>query len=164
MISLNVKDINNFMQKLLISNTFDGFLLCDGEISTASTITLNGRINQKFFNADERNAIKDDFIYWKDLKHIAFEIIKGDKVPSKLKFVFALSKTKYEDMIGKSGMNILPDQIGGLYIHILYEDNHIEIITGTSLNTFTMDKTLDKYWDHVVTSFFNENFHCEILS
>ena len=163
MISLKVKDINNFMHKLLISDTFDHFLLCDGEIATASTITFNGRINQKFFNADELDSIKDEFIYWKEIKHIAFETIKGNKVPSKLKLVFALSKTKYEKSINKSGMNITPGEVGGLYIHVLYENNQIEIITGTSLNTFTMDKTLDKYWDHMVTSFFQQNFDCETL-
>lgn len=163
MISLKVKDINNFMQKLLISDTFDNFLLCDSEIATACTITLNGRINQKFFTADELDAIKDDFVLWKDLKHIAFETVKGNKVPSKMKFVFALSKTKYKDILNKSGLNIPPEQIGGLYLHIIYEDNKIETITGTSLNTFTMDKTLDKYWDNMVTSFFQQHFYCEIL-
>lgn len=163
MISLKVKDINNFMHKLLISDIFDYFLLCDGEIATAGTMTLNGRINQKFFSADELASLKDEFIYWKDIKHIVYETIKGNKVPSKLKLVFALSKIKYEEVISKSGMNITAAEVGGLYIHILYENNQIEIITGTSLNTFTMDKTLDKYWDSTVTSFFQQNFDCEIL-
>lgn len=163
MISLKIIDVHTFMQKLLIADTFDHFLLCDGEIATAGVTTFNGRINQKFFSADELNELVDEFVYWKDFKHIAFEIVKGNKVPSKMKLVFALSKTKYDQMIAKSGMNITLEQIGGLYLHILYEDNQIEIISGVSLNTFTMDKTLDKYWDETVTSFFNRHFQCEIL-
>ncbi len=163
MISLKIKDVNNFMHKLLISDTFDNFLLCDGEIAASCIITFNGRINQKFFDTDELASLTDDFIYWRNIKHVAYEAIKGNKVPSKMKIVFALSKIKYEEMISKSGMYITSDEIGGLYIHILYEEGHIEIITGTSLNTFTMDKTLDKYWDKTISAFLNQNFDCETL-
>ena len=60
-------------------------------------------------------------------------------------------------------MDILSSDVGGLYIHILYENDSIEIITGTSLNTFTLDKTLDKYWDKTVINFFESKFNCELL-
>ncbi len=163
MISLKIKDINIFMQKLLIADTFDDFLLCDGEIAVSNIITFNGRINPRFFSSEEQDMLVDDFIYWKDFKHIAVETIKGSKVPSRMKLVFALSKTKYESIISKSGMNLPPEQVGGLYLHVLYEDNHIEVITGVSLNTFTMDKTLDKYWDETIVSFLNSHFQCEML-
>lgn len=163
MISLKVKDINNFMKKLLIADTFDHFLLCDSEIATACTIHFNGRMNQKFFNKEELDSLYDEFVYWKDVKNIAYEAIKGNKVPSRMKLVFALSKTKYSEIIKKSGMNITSDEVGGFYLHIHYENNQIEVITGVSLNTFTLDKTLDKYWDDTIITFFNQNFNCEIL-
>lgn len=163
MISLKIKDVNNFMHKLLISDTFDNFLFCDGEIATSCTISFNGRINQKFFDTDELASLTDDFIYWRNIKHIAYDAIKGNKVPSKMKIVLALSKIKYEEMISKSGMHITSDEIGGLYIHILYKEGQIEVITGTSLNTFTMDKTLDEYWDKTISAFLNQNFDCEAL-
>ena len=70
MISLKINDINNFMQKLLIGNAFDSFLLCEGEVDTSNTFAINGRINQKFYNADELEAIPDEFVYWRDIKHI----------------------------------------------------------------------------------------------
>lgn len=80
-----------------------------------------------------------------------------------MKLVLALSKTKYEEIIAKSGMDILSSDVGGLYIHILYENDSIEIITGASLNTFTLDKTLDKYWDTTVINFLESKFQCELL-
>lgn len=163
MISLKIKDTNNFMKELLITDTFNHFLLCDGEIATASTIHFNGRINPLFFSNEELHSLDDDFIYWKDIKNIAYEAIKGNKVPSKMKLVFALSKTKYREIINNSNMNITSDEIGGLYIHIHYENNQTEIITGVSLNTFTMDKTLDKYWDDTIVKFFNQKFDCDVL-
>lgn len=163
MISFKIKEINKFMHELLIAGTFDNFLLCDGEICTATAFTINGHFNKNFFSENELNTMNDDFSTWKNIRHIAFEIIKGDKVPSKMKLVLALSKTKYEEIIAKSGMDILSSDVGGLYIHVLYENDSIEIITGTSLNTFTLDKTLDKYWDKTVINFFESKFNCELL-
>lgn len=161
MISFNVKDINIFMQQLLMKETFDNFLLCDCHIDTSNPFNIDGRINRKFYSSEELETINNDFICWKNIKHICFEIIKGKKVPTKMKLVLALSKDNYNEIIHNSGMLIDPAQIGGLYIHITYEDSKVEVITGTSLNTFTMDKTLDKYWDKTVLSFFSQYFACE---
>ena len=89
MISFKIKEINKFMHELLIAGTFDNFLLCDGEICTATTFTINGRFNKNFFSDNELNTMNDEFSIWKNIRHIAFEIIKGDKVPSKMKLVLA---------------------------------------------------------------------------
>ena len=104
MISFKIKEINKFMHELLIAGTFDNFLLCDGEICTATAFTINGHINKNFFSENELNTMNDDFSTWKNIRHIAFEIIKGDKVPSKMKLVLALSKTKYEEIITAKGI------------------------------------------------------------
>ena len=37
MISIKINDINNFMQNLLVKDTFDSFLICSGEIITILT-------------------------------------------------------------------------------------------------------------------------------
>lgn len=161
MISFNIKDINNFMQHLLVKETFDNFLLCDGQINTSNSFTINGRINTHFYTSDELKTMENEFICWKNIKHICFEIVKGTKVPTKMKLVLSLSPNKYPEIINNSGMIIDESQISGLYIHILYEQNKLEVITGTSLTTFTMDKTLDKYWDNTVLSYFNQYFSCE---
>lgn len=45
------------------------------------------------------------------------------------------------------------DQIQGLYLNIRYEDGALYCVTGTSLNFFTMDKTLENEWDKSVAKF-----------
>ena len=60
-------------------------------------------------------------------------------------------------------MAISESEIGGLYIHVMFEDNSLHIVTGTSINTFTMDKTLDKYWDKTIINFLSEHFNCDLL-
>lgn len=158
MISIKINDVSNFMQNLLVQDTFDSFLLCDGEIHTANVISINGRINKNFYDSQELESINEDFVIWKNLKHICFEIIKGKKVPTKMKLVFSLPKSSYAKIIEDCGATLTPENIGGLYLHVLYENNQIEIITGTSLNIFTMDKTLDKYWDSTMQSFLSKHF------
>jgi hypothetical protein len=163
MIHLRLKDRNKFMQHLLIKDTFNHFLVCEGEISTATTFFINGRVNKTFFSSEELTSYNDDFVLWENVKNVCFEIIKGKKVPTKIKLVFSLSKSKYPDVISKSQTHWVPSDIGGLYIHILYENGDINIITGTSLNTFSMDKSLDQYWDSMVISFFSQYFDFDIL-
>ena len=53
MISFKVNDINNFMQHLLVKETFDNYLLCEGQIDTSNSFSLNGRINAAFYDSNE---------------------------------------------------------------------------------------------------------------
>ncbi len=148
------------MQKLLLSDAFDHFLLCEGEICTFSTFSLNGQVNKKFFE-EEAESLSENFILWANVKHICYEIIRGKRIPTKIKLVLALPKKNYEKIISDSGIALSPEIIGGLYLHILYEDNTVNIITGTTLNSFIMDKSLDNYWDKLLLSFFQKNFIVE---
>ncbi len=161
MISIRINDINNFMQNLLSGNIFDSFLCCDGEISTATTYSFHGRINKDFYTSDELETLTEDFIPWKNIKHICYEIIKGKKPPTKIKLVLSLPKASYSKMISDTGVPFTPENIGGLYLHLLYEKNEMTIITGTSLNIFTMDKTLDQYWDNQIKIFLDNHFNTQ---
>ena len=53
----------------------------------------------------------------------------------------------------RTGAGIEGSQIQGLYLNIRYDDGKMYCITGTSLNFFTMDKTLDLEWDKAVKQF-----------
>lgn len=149
------------MQHLLVQDTFDSFLICDGEINTSNTFSINGRINRDFYNSDELKTIDEDFVAWKNLKHICFEIIKGKKVPTEMKLVLTMPKSRYSQIA--AGTLIVPNNISGLYIHILYESNAITVITGTSLNIFSMDKSVDKIWDNMILKFLSQHFNISEL-
>ena len=45
------------------------------------------------------------------------------------------------------------EQAGGLYINIQYENQEMTCVTGTSMNVFTMDRTLEREWDESVKQF-----------
>lgn len=150
------------MQCLLIKDIFDKFLINEGNITTSNTFHFDGRINSSFFDKEELDSMTEDFIYWKNIKHICFEIIRGKKVPTHMKLVFSFPKNSYPRIINECGIsNLTPQDIGGLYLHINYDNNHITAITGTSLNLFSMDKTLDRYWDDLMKKFLDSHFEIE---
>ena len=115
------------MQSLLVNDVFDSFLLCDGEILTSNTFSINGRINKDFYSSEELASVTEDFATWKNLKHICFEIIKGKKVPTKMKLVFAMPQSSFPKIIEESISPIIPGNIGGLYLHILYENSEVQL-------------------------------------
>ena len=49
------------------------------------------------------------------------------------------------------------DNINGLFINIRYQDGHADIVTGTSLNIFSLDKTLDSSFDSYIRNFLIDN-------
>ena len=53
MVALQIQDIKNFMSKLLLSQTFDNFLLVEGSITTFNTFRIDGRLHTAFYTAEE---------------------------------------------------------------------------------------------------------------
>ena len=158
MISLKIIDVKDFMSKFLISNVFDNFLLTELDIVTFNHFHIDGKLNKEFFNNDEVEILgKRNYSTWKDVKPYAFSAIKGNKLPLLIKVVFALSPENIEKVIQKSGVSMKAEEVNGLFINIRYEKENLSIITGTSIKTFTLDKTLDQVWDGYVKSFLKHN-------
>ncbi len=44
-----------------------------------------------------------------------------------------------------------------MYLNIRYENGELYCVTGTSVNFFTLDKSLDEEWDEAVKQFFRKN-------
>ena len=70
-----------------------------------------------------------------------------------IRIVLQLPKAGTEKFAARTGAGIEGSQIQGLYLNIRYDDGKMYCITGTSLNFFTMDKTLDLEWDKAVKQF-----------
>ena len=51
------------MSHLLLSETFDHFLVIDGEITTFNTFTINGFLQKEFYPPEERDTLPE-YSYW----------------------------------------------------------------------------------------------------
>ena len=151
MIAINVISKNEFMNAIFIKDTFDYMLVSELELTTINTFSVDGRINKDFIKKNELEEPEDDFISWGSIRHICFEIIKGKNAPLKFKITLKLPNSYIEKMLTSVDTNIEASQVLGMYV-----------ITGTSLSIFTMDKSIDKFWDKQITTLLNQHFELEI--
>ncbi len=158
MVSFNVIDIKLFMNNLLREKMFDEFEVSSVELNTFTKFNISCDLNKKYLSSDEIEILGDrKLVKWSEIKDIAFYMIKGNKTPSYLKIVFALPHDKIENMVKKHELSIKADNVNGLFINILFEDNVLKCTTGSSMNIFTLDKTLENYWDNSVKTFFKKH-------
>ncbi len=71
--------------------------------------------------------------------------------------VFSMPPEAKDQFVSSHGAGMAPDQVGGLYINVHYENGEMTCVTGTSMNVFTMDRTLEREWDACVEQFLKKN-------
>lgn len=154
MISLSIKNTKQFMSHLLVQDTFDNFFLSEVQIKTANSFTIDGRINKSFYTREElENNNIEDFSRWTAIRPVCFNLVKGNKVPAFMKIVFMLPDDKIESLFNESSPSFSIDDINGLYLNIRYSDGRLNVITGISINAFTMDKSLEHALDKFIEAF-----------
>ena len=78
---------------------------------------------------------------------------KRKKASGALLHHFEASKAATEQFLTARKSQWLPEQVGGLFLNIHYENQHLSCVTGLSLNQFTLDKTLEREWDESIRTF-----------
>lgn len=154
MIALALTEVKECMAKLLLSETFDPFYFVEGEITTFGTFTMNGYLKKEFFDKDM--IPERDYALWKDMREYCFSLIKGRRTPLSFKFVLGLSDSNIEKLLLQQGLEFKPQDVHGLYINLKYDGAKLQCITGTSMNLFTIDKSLEQAWDKMVQKFFTQ--------
>ena len=51
--AFQIQDVKSFMSHLLLSNTFDRFLLTEASITTFNTFFIDGHLHKDYFSSDE---------------------------------------------------------------------------------------------------------------
>ena len=154
MIALALTEVKECMAKLLLSEIFDPFYFIEGEITTFGTFTLDGYLKKEFFVEEEIPS--RDYALWKDVREYCFSLIKGKRTPLGFKFVLGLSDSNIEKLLIQQGLDFKPQDVRGLYINLKYDGTKLQCITGTAMNLFTMDKSLEQAWDKMVQKFFSK--------
>lgn len=158
MVALRIEEQKNFTAGLFLGTVFDEFLVREVNIVTFNSFTVDGRVRQGYYSDDEleENRI-EEYSAWKVLKPFCFSLIKGKRLPESFHIVFFLSPEAKDRFVTSHAAGIYPDQVGGLYINIHYENGEMGCVTGISMNTFTMDRTLERQWDECVEQFLKKN-------
>ncbi len=158
MISLMLKDTRTFMSNLLIKDTFDRMLLSEAVISTAHTYTINGEINKSFFSEEELSQLSSTtYAEWLSVKPFCYSLIRGSKVPTGMKIIFLLPDTYVSDVLSGADTILTESDINGLFLNIRYSDGNVTVVTGTSLRSFYLDKSVEHAFDKYVRLFFEQS-------
>jgi hypothetical protein len=157
MVALQIADIKFFMKKLLLSDSFDRFLLLEGSITTFNTFHIDGTLQKSYFTGEEQDRIQDRALsFWGEVRPFCLELIKGKKTPLAFHFTFSLSPANTLKLLQQTGIQLQPEQVRGLLLNLRYDGQHLQCTTGTSISIFTLDKKLDHAWDDMVQRYFHQ--------
>lgn len=151
-----IKEVKNFMSRLLGGDAFDSFLLAEASVTTYNTFLIDGHIVKDFFTGD----VNDDnllppytFSEWKNMRALCFDLIKGRRTPVQFKLVLHLKPEFITQILSKGGSRITLSDIRAFVLNIKYDGSMLTCITATAFHTFLPDKTPDKLWDDYLAQF-----------
>lgn len=159
MIALKIEDMKDFVSKLLTHETFDKFYVGESVIRTSTDFKIGGRLNRDYYSNDEWEALEGrEYSVWSEVRPLAYQLIKGRKLPVYFQFIFQLSGENQRWLMERnSSLLVKNEDIRGMYLNIRYENGMIQCVTGLSLKTFIPDKTVEHLWDETVRQFFRQN-------
>lgn len=149
MIAFKIVDVKDFMNKLLMGEVFNNFLLVSFEINNYVKITIDGERNKAWY----QDEIMGRHVSWREIKDRISSLIKGDRVPLSIKGVFRLSEENTDKMASKLGIKGVVEQDYGLFFTLKFEKGDINIVTGVSVTDFLMSKEIGNLWDEDLLKF-----------
>ena len=165
---VKITNVKQFMNKLLVENAFDSFLVSEVLIKTGNSYVIDGHINKEFFSDDEIKDLKDGAssdgrIYsetlsrWSEIKPLAFSIMKGKKTPVSFKMSFYLAEENINKLMASFDSSFKVNDIDGLALIVKYSDGELSVTSSATIKIFSLDKTLEKHWDDMVIKFLSSH-------
>lgn len=149
MIAFKIVDVKDFMNKLLIGEVFDNFLLVSFEITNYAKITIDGVKNEAWYEEE----VSGRYVTWKEVRDKISSLLKGDRVPLGIKGVFRLSEENTDKTAAKLGIKDAAEKDYGLFFTLKFEKGEINIVTGVSVTDFLMSKQIGNLWDDDLLKF-----------
>ncbi len=167
MLALQITSMKSFMNQLLAGDAFDLFLLEEAVVTGACTYQIDGSCHKEFYGDDEPSSYPTgdyDFVTWKSMRSLIFDLIKGKHTPLSFKFVLHLMPEHVASILSQGGSSVTPDQIRAFVLTIRYDGTKTLLTTGTAFHTFLPDKEPDILWDNALQKYLHKKeIACETL-
>lgn len=155
MIALSIIDVKDFMNKFLIGEVFDRFFLVEASVTTFNTFTIDGRLQQDFFDTDTAAMHKSNSIeysLWRDVKPYCFSVIRGRRTPLNFRIILQLSPKQTQQILNPSFPDgSVPDC--RFCLNLQYRNDSLLCTTGVSYTSFCLDKRPEHLWDEMIRKF-----------
>ena len=147
MIALQIQDKKKMLQVLLESTSFDTFLMQEVSVIRDSSLFLEGRIHPEY-QAQQGPVQTEgaDFVPWHRVRMLLASYI-GKDFPLSFKFVLQAPAAYTQNLLKNAAFTGDPSTVKGLILTFRYEQEHLTCLTGISLTTFSMDKSIETLWD-----------------
>lgn len=157
--SYQIQDIRDFTKKLLLMDTFDTFLLSEASITTFAAFHIDGSFHPEYLSDAEAGMAPPEqsgHTLWRRIRPFFFDLAKGKNTPLNFHIVFRLAPHNVAALLAQSGIALRPDEVDGLFLNIHFDGAALTCISGTSLRTFSLDKSLEHAWDSMLEKFFHQ--------
>ncbi len=164
--SIHILDIKPFMQLLFQTEQLNEYEFVSADIRTDMTYSLDGHINRSFFSEEEliqHSLTQRSYLTWSIAREKVFTLIKGKRTPSLLKIVLRASVPETENLISSTNSSLNSNDIDGIFLNIIFQENKLNVICGISYKIFTMDKELESEFSaKIITLLKSSGITCEI--
>lgn len=158
MTAMTIEDVAGFMRQFLLGETFDHFLLKEGEVTAAAAWQVEGSLNADFFTSDEQEALAGrTYALWSEIRPMVTQLMKGKKLPVSFAFVLQLSGDNTRRVLERYHLEQLQESSPSLVLTIRYRQKKLMAVTGISYSTFVMDRTLEQLWDDMAGRFLKQH-------
>lgn len=76
------------------------------------------------------------------------------RTPLGFHFVLSMSAPNIARLLEQEHLSFAPADVQGLYLNFKYDGTKLSCTTGTSMNLFTLDKSLEQAWDKMAQRIF----------
>ena len=156
MIALQIEHIRDLMNKLLLSQTFDRFLVSEASMTTFTTFTIDGQLHPEFYDADTILPGAETQTSWESIRPFCLSVFRGKRLPLAFHFILQLPHAEIPDLLFENGLTISEEDVFGLFLNIQYRNETLTVTTGSSLRVFSGDRSLDRAWDDRIRRFLEE--------
>lgn len=164
--SIHILDIKPFMQLLFQTEQLNDYEFVSADIRTDMTYSLDGHINRSFFSEEElvqHSLTQRSHLTWSIAREKVFTLIKGKRTPSLLKIVLRASVPEMKNLISSTNSSLNSNDIDGIFLNIIFQENKLNVICGISYKIFTMDKELEsELSSKIITLLKSNHITCEI--
>ena len=151
------EDLRGFTQALFTRESFDHFLVSEAEFRTFCRFTVRGSSERAWYTDEElENEKVEDYTSWKKLRPVCFGLIRGKKTPLSFRITLRLPPAEEEKLISEGNTGIRPEDVGGFFLNLKFDEGRLLCISAASFNTFPPDRVLEELWIRKTEAFFKE--------
>ena len=114
---------------------------------------INGKLNKAYFDSEQAEELPE-YIEWKDIKQTVYDYIRGKRLPIAFKIILMFNRENINRLLEMNHLPVSSEDVGALFLNVVYEHETLSVTTGTSLKIFTLDKTLEQVWDDTVKKYY----------